>query len=291
VELHAPKTPEAVERGRYLANSIAMCVACHSECDEGQPGDPVTPGGELQGRLFPMKGFPGVVRAPNLTPDLQGGLGAWTDGEIVRAMREGVSRDGRPLFPMMPYRMFAETLSDDDALAIVAYLRAQRPSPRNIGHTELRFPISMLVRTAPEPLTAPPAAEPQEELARGRWLLKVGNCHSCHDTHDGRHEPLPGRALAGGDAFPMPDGSTIYAANISSDAATGVGAYSEEDLEHALSEGVSKAGRPLYFMPFTMFRNLTAEDRHALIRALRQERAVLNAVPARAAAAQLAQGR
>jgi len=282
-EMHATSTPETIERGRYLVHHVAGCVGCHSESDVSAPGDPPIAGKELQGRHFDMPGFPGDVRGPNLTPDPETGLGQWTDGEIVRAMREGVSRDGRPLFGMMPFRALSETLTDEDALAIVAYLRSLPPVHSEVGHTTLRFPISMLSRTGPRPLEKPLAAVPTDPLEHGRWLMRIGNCASCHDSHDSMHEPIPGRRLAGGDPFPMPDGSHVYAANISSDPGTGIGAYSDEDLDRVLTTGVNKAGRPLYFMPFTLYRGLTPEDRKALILALRQEAAVMNVVPQRAA--------
>src|SRR5216110_697497 len=79
--------------------------------------------------IGPEQGAPGKICFPNLTPDPETGLGAWTDGEILRAIREGVSRDGRALFPMMPYTEF-RALSDEDTRAIVAYLRTM-PAVKN----------------------------------------------------------------------------------------------------------------------------------------------------------------
>ena len=100
--LEAPSDEEAIERGRYLAHHILGSVACHSPIDEERPGDFIQQGQLLAGRAFPVMPdmFPGRLVAPNLTPDTATGLGAWSDGEIARAIREGVSRDGRPLFPM-----------------------------------------------------------------------------------------------------------------------------------------------------------------------------------------------
>ena len=71
-------------------------------------------------------GFPGTLVASNITPDPDTGLGKWTDGEIIRAIREGVDRDGNALFPIMPYSHF-RNMSEEDAQAIVAYLRSLPP--------------------------------------------------------------------------------------------------------------------------------------------------------------------
>ena len=55
------------------------------------------------------------------------GIGNWTDGEVIRAIREGVSRDGQALFPLMPYAGFRH-MSDEDVYALVAYLRTLPPA-------------------------------------------------------------------------------------------------------------------------------------------------------------------
>jgi mono/diheme cytochrome c family protein len=276
----APSTPEAVERGRYLANGIAMCVACHSPARFELPGDPIVPGHAFEGReLSEMVGFPGIVRTANLTSDVETGIGGFTDGELLRAMREGIGKDGRPLFPMMPYERFRESLSDDDALAIIAYLRTLPPVKHAAGKTELQFPLNVLVRLAPKPLDQAPPPLSADPVARGKALMLMGGCTSCHTTHDAHHEDIPGRYLAGGDPFPTPGGGKIYAPNVTADVATGIGAYSDEDLRRALTQGVGKNGRPLYFMPWPEFATLSEEDLRALIAALRTAPAVINAVP------------
>ena len=109
-----PMTPERIARGKYLFENLADCGGCHSAHDETRFGRPVLPGGTARGFVFPASmGLPGVVTAPNLTPDKETGLGLWTDGEKIRAIREGISKDGRGLFPMMPYETYRE-MSDED---------------------------------------------------------------------------------------------------------------------------------------------------------------------------------
>ena len=183
-QMTAPKTPEAIERGRYLADALTGCIACHSPIDETRPGDFPQAGLEFAGRIWPEgSGFPGKIVAPNLTPDPETGIGQWTDGEVVRAMREGVSRDGRPLFPLMNYPGYRD-LTDDDALAIVAYLRRQKPVRRDNGRTELDFPVGMMIRTVPQPLEGPPPGIPAAGIERGRVMLKLMLCGECHTPSD-----------------------------------------------------------------------------------------------------------
>lgn len=277
--LTAPKTPEAIERGKYLANNVTLCVACHS-----------TPGKLGAGRAdFPVPGFPGEPHVPNITSDKETGIGAWTDGEIFRAMREGMSRDDHPLFPMMPYQYFWQSLDDDDALAIIAYVRTFPPIENRPGRLTVKFPLSMIARAFPSPNHKPPPRPPaSDKKAYGEWMLKAALCSMCHDTFDEHRSEIPGMRLAGGLEVPvdLPDAKgTIRVPNITSDKATGIGSYSDEDIRRVLDEGVGKAG-PLasrglgmpYEMPWYAYKGMTNEDKEALIAALRAVPPVTHAV-------------
>ncbi len=278
----APTSAEAVARGKYLVEHVAACTGCHSPVQEDEPGEPPVSGKLGAGRDFgDLPGFPGHLRAPNLTPDKETGIGNYTDGEILRAMREGVGKDGHALFPQMPYETYAQTLADDDALAIIAYLRSLPAVKNNPGPMEVRFPVSMFIRAVPRPLEVgpPPAPSPHDKRARGKWLLQVCSCGDCHDGVDAHRQKVPGQAMAGGQTFPMPNGRGVAVApNITSDKATGIGAYSEGDLRRVLVEGKGNAGRYLYVMPWSYYRGLTEEDVDALVMAMREIPAVANAV-------------
>ena len=277
----APRTPEAVERGRYLAGSVAACMTCHSEIDEAKPGDSIKPGRLGSGRDFgDLLGFPGKVRAPNLSssPD---GLANWTDGEILRAFREGISRDGRPLFPFMPYPSYAKQLTDEDALALVAYLRTLPPVSGKPAPTEIKFPVSMFARKVPAPVFAGAEPLPKDPVARGRRLIELASCADCHNTFDERHQPLPGMYLAGGFPFAVPGKGTVNAPNLTPDPDTGIGRVSDEDLLRAIKAGVGRDGRILYVMPWTAYTGMTDEDSRAVVAALRTIPAVGNPVAKR----------
>jgi mono/diheme cytochrome c family protein len=278
-QMTAPTTPEAIERGRYLAEAMTGCIACHSPIDETRPGDFPQAGLEYAGRVWPEgSGFPGKIVAPNISPDPETGVGRWTDGEIVRAIREGVGRDGRPLFPLMNYPAYRD-FTDEDVLAVVAYLRTRPPIRRDNGRTELDFPVGMMIRTLPRPLEGPARGLPAAGVERGRAMLAVLLCGECHTPRDDRGNPVAGKELAGGTAFTGPWG-VVYAANITSHPAAGLGAYSDDDLKRVLKEGKNRAGRELWVMPWSITRNLTDQDIDALIAALREVPASPNLVPA-----------
>ena len=281
LDLKAPQTADAIARGKYLVDNVTGCLGCHSQIAEGVSGEPPAAGRLGSGRDFgDLPGFPGHVRAPNLTPDPDTGVGKWTDGELLRALREGVSRDGRPLFPMMPYGAYSKTLSDEEALDIVAYLRTLSPIKNDAGRTTVNFPVSMFVRAAPAPLETPAPGEPsaKDPLARGQWLLTACSCHDCHDSVDDHRQPIPGKSLAGGVPLPVGGKGLVYSANITSDPATGIAGYSDEDLMRVLTEGIGKAGQVLYAMPWRYYGGMTDADKRALIHALRTAPPVVSAV-------------
>lgn len=263
----AARTPEALERGRYLVTGLG-CANCHSPVDDTRPGDFPIASKLFAGRIFPEgMGLPGTVVAPNISPDPESGLGQWTDGEIARAIREGVSRDGRPLFPMMNYPNYSK-LPDSDVMAIVAYLRTVPPHRGSPGITKLDFPVNMLIRTAPKPLESSPAPLPPPGADRGRVLIDVGMCTDCH-TQSEKGQPKPGMYLAGGVPTKGPFG-TVYSANITSHPSAGIGAYSDEDLKRVFREGRNRSGRKLWVMPWSATQHLNDDDLNSLIAALRQ---------------------
>lgn len=279
--MSAPTSAEAIARGKYLVHNVAACVGCHSTVQEDVSGEPPVEAKLGAGRDFGDFGGPVHIRASNITPDKDHGLGSWTDGEIARAIREGVGKDGRNLFPQMPYLTYRETLSDGEVLDIIAYLRTLKPVADDPGKTSVSFPVSMFIRGVPQPLeqVAPPAPSPSDRMARGKWLLKTASCHDCHDSVDERMQKIPGKPFGGGMKFTTGKG-TFYASNISSDKASGIGSYSTDDILRVLKEGKGKSGRTLYVMPWSYYKGMTGEDLDALVAALKEEPPTANIVPA-----------
>lgn len=109
--------------------------------------------------------------------------------------------------------------------------------------------------------------------------MKVANCVDCHTTVDDNHQAIPGHFLAGGNPFPVEGKGKSYTANITSDKATGIGAYTDDDILRVLNQGVAKSGRPLLGMPWRNYVEMTEEDKRAIVVALRAVPPVFNAVP------------
>lgn len=192
-------TPERVARGEYLVKHVSICFDCHSERTVAY-GLPFKPGREGVGGFIwdNTSNFPGVLAAANITPDPETGLGAWTDGEIVRAMREGVDRNGEALFPIMPYGHLRH-LSDEDAYAIVAYLRTLRPQRYEEPEKKLDVPLNFIETFIPQPLDGPvPPPDQSDRLAYGKYLTSIASCTECHTPRDDKEQPIAGMEFAGG---------------------------------------------------------------------------------------------
>ena len=164
------------------------------------------------GYIFDKKiGFPGVVAAQNITPDPTDGLGKWTDGEILRAIREGVDRNGDALFPMMPYQHLRE-MSDDDAKSIVVYLRTLKPLRNRVPEKKLDFPVNFIVKFLPKPLSGPvPPPDRKDTHAYGKYLATIGGCYECHTPHDAHNALIEAQAFSGGWEMAGPWGRNITA--------------------------------------------------------------------------------
>ena len=97
-------TPARLARGAYLVRNVSDCMTCHSEHDWTAHDAPIPANALGAGQdMTLLKGLPGSVHAPNITPDPETGAGKWSDDQLARAIREGIGHDGRALFPFMPY--------------------------------------------------------------------------------------------------------------------------------------------------------------------------------------------
>lgn len=253
-------TDARLARGKYLVEGVAHCYQCHSPHDLSTPDLPIVEGMKGAGWLMETQEGLGSVVAPNITPDPETGIGAWTDDELARAIREGVSRDGRALFPIMPYMSFRH-MSDEDLASVIVYLRSV-PAVRNpIERTSLEFPLSRIVNTMPVPLEEavpePPASE------RGAYLAEMAECRTCH-TPAVQGQPIEGMNFSGGFRF-LATGMTtpVYSTNITFDA-SGIAHYDYELFEQALRTGHLPGRQLSGIMPYAHLSMLTDEDMRAI---------------------------
>ncbi len=265
-------TEERVERGKYLANHVMLCMDCHAVRDfslfSGPPfPETVGAGGEVFDQEI---GLPGSFTSKNLTP---AALGDWTDGEIFRAITSGVSRDGSALFPIMPYQHYSQ-LDEEDIYAVIAYLRTLDPVENEIAPSKADFPVSILINTMPVKPNMQPRPEKHDVINYGRYLITAAACTDCH-TLMVRGEYV-GEPYAGGNEFPMPGGSIVRAANLTPHE-TGIGNWTKDEFVarfkiYADSAYVHQHVQPGHFqtyMPWTMYAGMDEDDLGAIYEYLR----------------------
>jgi mono/diheme cytochrome c family protein len=276
------RTPERVARGEYLVRHVTMCVDCHSVRDETTYAMPVKPGTEGAGGEFFGDESGMAVYSRNITP---AAIGSWTDGELMRAVTTGVTAKGEPLFPIMPYPRYA-SLDRSDLEAIVAYIRSLKPVTSEVPARKLPFPLPLVVRTMPaaaQPQTRP---APGNKWAYGKYLVNAAVCGECHSPTDDQGQVLPGREFSGGREFPLPGGGVTRAANITPEANTGIGSWTEDEFVQKFKGFAGTAPRDLSaaeqrentMMPWLAYAGMSDDDLRAIYNYLRYVKPVRNTV-------------
>ncbi|MDX9758840.1 MAG: cytochrome c [Bacteroidota bacterium] len=223
-DIRVEATPARLARGEYLATHVAGCIDCHSTRDYTRFAAPMVPGTAGKGgeKFGEEMGFPGTFYSPNITPHH---LGDWTDGEVYRAITAGISKDGRPLFPVMPYADFGK-MDKEDIYSIIAYIRTLEPVVSEVPVSEANFPMNLIMRTIPAEPAHTRRPSPSNTVEYGRYLVGASGCMHCHTPME-KGEPLPGMAFAGGGEFALP-GGMLRAVNITPDVETGIGSWTED---------------------------------------------------------------
>ncbi len=251
------RTPERLARGKYIFTSVASCQDCHSQHDPTKPGNPIIEGTEGSGEIFVIEGPPAKLVAPNLTPDPETGLADWSDDEIARAIREGVTRTGRAMFPIMPYVNYRH-MSDEDLASVIVYVRSLAPVRHALPETVVFAPVKYLINSVPEPITEPvPAPDLSTPVARGAYLVGIAACSECH-TPTKRGVPIPGLEFGGGFVMTGPWGS-VATANITPDP-SGISYYDETLFREVMRTGMVRARKLNDLMPYNYYKGMTDED-------------------------------
>ncbi len=281
-DLKINATSEALTRGKYLAHHVTNCIFCHSDQDYNYYSGPMVPGTKGKGGFAMREPGVGVVYPSNITP---AALRDWTDGEIFRAITTGVTKDGEPLFPMMPFPEYSK-MAETDVQAIIAYLRTLAPIENDVPKSEINFPLNLIMRTIPQPYSPSQLPAKSDTLALGEYLTTIASCRMCHTPIGDKGQPLPGMDFAGGFEFSLPNGRIVRSANITPHRDTGIGAWEESYFigrfkEYADSTKshirVSQNGDNT-MMPWTHFSGMTVEDLTAIYSYLKTVAPVENAV-------------
>ena len=256
---------DMVARGEYLTRA-ADCIACHT-----------APGGTpfAGGMAFPLP-F-GSLYSTNITPDKDTGIGAWSDEDFVKALHEGVGRDGKHLYPAFPYTSYT-LMTRSDVLAVKAYLFSLKPVRNRPPASDISFPFNQRYLIwfwnglfSPGQRFQPNTGQ-TPEWNRGAYLVEaLGHCGECHTPRNLLYGLSSGRKFAGA----IINGWKAY--NITSDPAWGIGAWSDAQLADYLSsghaEGRSSAAGPMGEAVENSLRFLSEDDIGAMA-------AYLKSVPA-----------
>lgn len=184
--------PAKIERGKYLANHVSLCITCHSERNWSVYSGPVVPGTEGKGANLGYLGL--ALHSSNITP---AGIGGWNDQEVLRALTDGVNRKGEAVHSFLPGGGFRH-LAREDAEAIVAYLRTL-PSITS----QAPKPVPQKKAARAQPYRPAPRPSPADTVATGRYLMSIGDCRLCH-----------GENLAGGKTYQIPGRPPIVSLNL-----------------------------------------------------------------------------
>jgi mono/diheme cytochrome c family protein len=260
LSLPAPTLAEApLERGTYLMQSIVACGNCHTiQTPEGP-----MPGMELAGGMV-IEDPAFKANVPNITPDPETGIGRWTDEQIILAIREGRRPDGTIIGPPMPIGHY-RGISDEDAKAIVAYLRAVKPVKNAVARSAYPFPLPPNYGPPVGKVEAPPRGD---RIAYGAYLaMALGHCTECHSTPNAQGVPDVENALgAGGMSIHGPWGISV-APNITP---TGLGSWTDDQIRTAITKGLRPDGARLKPpMAFGYYANIAADDLDAIVAYLR----------------------
>jgi len=281
--LSVKPTVSRLERGKYLANHVCVCVDCHSTRNWNEFSGPLVEGtigkgGEVFDQRF---GFPGSFYSKNITPF---GIGNWTDGELLRAIASGVSKNGNALFPIMPHPHFGQ-MDKEDLESIIVYLRTLKPIKNVVPESKADFPMNFIINTIPKEPHFTNKPNENDAVAYGGYLFNAASCSECHSKQD-KGKPIEGMELAGGFEFPMVTGGIARSANITQDKITGIGKWSEADFVKRFKSYTdstyvpNKISKGLFntVMPWTMYGGMEEQDLKAIYAYLKTVKPIRNSV-------------
>jgi mono/diheme cytochrome c family protein len=243
-------------RGAYLAQA-GNCMGCHT----AQGGRPYAGGRNLSTPF-------GTFITPNITPDRTTGIGQWSEQDFWRALHEGKSRDGRPLYPAFPYTEYTK-ITREDSDAIFAHLQTLAPVAQNNPPSKINFPynfqplLSLWRAVYFKPGIYQPETAKSREWNRGAYLVQgLGHCNACHAERN----PLGatgGDKLGGGQIM----GSNWYAPSLTSRLEAGSADWPTEEIIQLFTTGISPrsaASGPMAEVVRQSLQHLSKEDARAM---------------------------
>jgi mono/diheme cytochrome c family protein len=273
-DLKIDYTPERIERGKYLANAVSVCMDCHSKRDYSKFSGPLTEGTLGMGgdRFDQTVGMPGVFFARNITPE---GISRYTDGELFRVITTGVTKEGRAMFPLMPYPYYSR-MDTEDIYSIISYVRSIPAIKNEVPESAADFPMNFILNTIPKKANPQKKPEPSDVLAYGAYMTNASGCIECHTQVD-KGQIITEFSFGGGREFSFPDGSIVRSSNITPDADAGIGKWTEEAFIQRFKTYADSTYVPAdippgeynSIMPWTMYGKMNREDLSAIYQYLK----------------------
>lgn len=282
-EMKVVYTPERIERGRYLANSVTVCMDCHSTRDWSKFAGPITAGtlGKGGERFDQSEGFPGVFYSRNITP---AGISRYTDGELYRVITTGVTKESTALFPVMPYAHYGK-MDPEDIMSIIAYIRTLSPIENTVAAPAPDFPMNFIINTIPVKAVPQKMPSSSDQLAYGAYIINASACVECH-TKVNKGEIIRELSFSGGREFRFPDGSVVRSANLTPDIKTGIGSWTGDMFIKRFKMYADSGYKPQpaapgefnSIMPWNMYSKMSDEDLSAIYSYLKSLQPVNNTV-------------
>jgi mono/diheme cytochrome c family protein len=281
--LKVENSKERIERGLYLANSVTVCMDCHSTRDWTKFAGPLAQGtlGKGGERFDQTVGFPGVYYSKNITP---AGISRYTDGELFRLITTGVTKEGRAMFPVMPYGHYGK-MDPEDIKSIIAYIRTLAPIQNQVPESTSDFPMNFIINTIPSKAEPQKIPSKSDQMAYGAYMVNASACIECH-TQVNKGKVIPELAFSGGREFLLGDKSTVRSANLTPDKTTGIGNWTEEQFisrfktyaDSTYKPATVAAGEFNTAMPWNMYSKMNKEDLAAIYKYLRSVKPIENKV-------------
>ncbi|HWH63080.1 MAG TPA: c-type cytochrome [Ginsengibacter sp.] len=261
--IHIEFSTERLERGKYLVNGVLRCFHCHAEADKTKAGWPPFADKLGSGEIFYQTDSTRFC-APNISPDKETGAGTWTDDMFIRVLRDGIGHDGRAL-TTMPWWIY-KRLSDEDLASVIVYLRSLPPVKNKLPQRLLPVEEEQALQNEPREMkdVSVPQTDTSTLLAKGRYLVTIGECEGCHTAWYKRNPGFfgGGNIIANGGTD-----SVVVSGNISPDI-TGIGSWTSETFIRIMRTG--KGGTLHHSMPWREFSNISDTDLSAILVALKQ---------------------
>ncbi|SDA19158.1 Cytochrome c, mono-and diheme variants [Nitrosospira sp. Nsp18] len=250
-------TEQSLSRGAYLARA-GNCMGCHT----AQSGSAYAGGRSLSTPF-------GTFITTNITPDKETGIGRWSEEDFWKALHEGKSRDGRPLYPAFPYTEYTK-ITREDSDSIFAHLQTLAPVAQRNAPSQIKFPydyqllLSVWRAVYFKPGVYQPEPGKSAEWNRGAYLVQgLGHCNACHAERNPLGATAGDDALGGGQIM----GSNWYAPSLTSGLEAGFAHWRIDEIVQLLTTGVSPQATtsgPMAQVVMESLQHLTKEDARAM---------------------------